>query len=329
MKPKIVHLLDDQNVGGVRRWIQSISDSRLKSQFDFEVVRSTDLSRSHKIDLILCHNPSSWKRSLNLIRIKLQGVKLIIVEHHYCEGFERLNVPSLSRFQAMLKWNYRLVDRVASVSQGQTDWMQKCQLIRSANLATIPLSTQIDHFLEVPKKQLQKPFILGAYGRFSRQKGFDTLLRAMQQVSTSEVQLYLGGSGEDESLLKSLAADLPNVKFWGSVQDVPGFLSACDAIVISSRWEPGGTVCIEAKAAGKPVIVSSVDGLTEQLQDCGILVAPDDSDQLAKAIKTLINLAPKQIEAWGNNARNSVCQSWEQHVTAWEAFLWNLLGEIR
>mgnify|MGYP002776989870 CR=1 FL=1 len=327
MKPRIVHLLDDQNVGGVRRWIQSISDSRLNTQFDFELVRSTE--QLHKPDLVICHNPSSWKRSLNLLKIKLRGIKLVIDEHHYCEGFESLNVPSLSRFRAMLKWNYGIVDRVASVSQGQSDWMRKYQLVQPSKLSTIPLSTQFDHFLEVPKKQLQKPLILGAYGRFSRQKGFDTLLRAMQQVPASKVQLYLGGYGEDESLLKTLAADLSNVKFWGSVQDVPGFLSACDAIVIPSRWEPGGTVCIEAKAAGKPVIVSSVDGLTEQVQDCGMVVPPDDPVQLAMAIDTFINLAPEQIEAWGNNARNSVRNSWEQHVTAWDTFLWNLLGEVR
>ncbi|BAU13979.1 glycosyl transferase group 1 [Leptolyngbya sp. NIES-3755] len=329
MKPRIVHLLDDQNVGGVRRWIQNISDSRLNSQFEFGLVRSTELLpflRSHKVDLVICHNPSSWKRSLNLIRIR-HRVKLMIVEHHYCEGFERLNVPSVERFRAMLKWNYGIVDRVVSVSQGQSNWLQP--LTRSTKLVTIPLSTQVDSFLEVPKKQIQKPFILGAYGRFSQQKGFDTLLKAMQRVPSPDVQLYLGGYGEDESLLKTLAGNLPNVKFWETVQDVQGFLSACDAIVIPSRWEPGGTVCIEAKAAGRPVIVSDVDGLTEQVQNCGMIVAPDDPIQLASAIDTLIKMTPKQVEAWGETARNSVRDTWEQYIIEWEAFLWKLLGETR
>ncbi|MBE9009892.1 glycosyltransferase family 4 protein [Pseudanabaenaceae cyanobacterium LEGE 13415] len=331
MKPKIVHLLDDQSVGGVRRWIETISDSRLNSQFEFQPVRSTELFpvlRSQKVALVICHNPSSWKRSLNLIRTKRQGVKLIIVEHHYCEGFEQINVPSVRRFRAMLKWNYGIVDRVASVSQGQSTWIQKHQLIQSTKLATIPLSTQVDPFLEVPKKQLQKPFILGAYGRFSQQKGFDTLLKAMQQISTTDVQLYLGGFGEDESLLRKLATHLPNVKFWGAVRDVRGFLSACDAIVIPSRWEPGGTVCIEAKAAGKPVIVSDVDGLPEQVQNCGIVVPPNDPTPLATAIETISKMPHERIEAWREAARNSVENAWEHYLAEWETFLWKLLGEV-
>jgi glycosyltransferase involved in cell wall biosynthesis len=98
---------------------------------------------------------------------------------------------------------------------------------------------------------------LGAYGRFSQQKGFDILIKAMQLVPSNQVQLILGGYGADEAMLKQLAEGMENVRFLGAISDVPSFLSTCDVVIIPSRWEPWGNVCLEAKAAGKPVIDSS------------------------------------------------------------------------
>ncbi len=94
----------------------------------------------------------------------------------------------------------------------------------------------------------------------------------MKLLPPLSVKLHLGGSGVQYAELQELAAGLNNLQFVGKVTDVPSFLAECDAVVIPSRWEPWGTVCVEAKAAGKPVIVSNIDGLTEQVQNCGILV---------------------------------------------------------
>lgn len=320
MKPRIIHLLDDQNVGGVMRWIEAISDA-LKDQFDFQLVRSQDLASIRPSDLVIYHNPNSWKRSLILLRLKRQGNRIILHEHHYCQGFEQWNVPSKRRFRAMLKWNYRLVDRVVSVSHGQSDWLRKHQLVPCTKLETIPVRANLDHLVDIPEKQLQAPFILGAYGRFTRAKGFDTLLKAMQQIDRSKVRLSLGGYGEDEAALKALAADQPNIKFWGKVTDLQGFLSGCDAIVVPSLWEPGGIACTEAKAAGKPIIVSMTDGLTEQVQDCGLLVPPADPARLAAAIEQMITASPEQLAAWGYNARASVQEDWKRHIVQWQALL--------
>lgn len=48
--------------------------------------------------------------------------------------------------------------------------------------------------------------------------------------------------------------------------DVPDFLSRCDVVAIPSRWEAGGLINIGAREAGRPILVSPVDGLPEQLR---------------------------------------------------------------
>lgn len=332
MKPKILHLLDDTNIGGANRWVESISSSSLNRQFEFRSIRSPSLPqilKSRSADLIIYHNPDPWERARTLSLIKRYRIKTILQEHHYCEGFEQFNVKSRFGFRTSLRIGYQLVDRVVAVSQGQATWMRTYKLVCSRNLAPIPVEIQLESLLETPKKQLQSPFTFGAYGRFCKQKGFDTLIKAMQQSSTSNIQLYVGGYGEDESLLKTLASRQSNIKFWGSFSDVQGFLSACDAIVVPSRWEPRGLVCSEAKAAGKPIIASNIDGLTEQVDNCGILITPDDPNQLAVAMNTIAAASPTQLATWGRNARIAVEHAWRQHLADWETLLWTVLGVSR
>ena len=77
-------------------------------------------------------------------------------------------------------------------------------------------------------------------------------------------------------------------------------------------------MCLEAKAAGKPVVVFAVDGLKEQVQDCGLLVTPNDSNKLAEAIASL---AEKPLNQWGEVGRQSVIHCWDDFLNSWSAFL--------
>ncbi len=110
--------------------------------------------------------------------------------------------------------------------------------------------------------------MLAAYGRFHPQKGFDLLIKAMQQVK-SPCRLLLAGEGEQLDELNALAAKVTNVEIVGKIDDVPSFLQACDAVIIPSRWEPFGLIFIESLAMNKPIISSQVDGLGDQInQHC-------------------------------------------------------------
>jgi glycosyltransferase involved in cell wall biosynthesis len=322
--PRVLHLLDDKNLGGILSGINSLEQSRLSQQVDFEIAPYQEIwtiLRTAPPDIILLHNPCAWKYLPNLLRLKQTGIPLIIYEHHYSEQFERLNVPDRWRFRLMLKTFYHLVDRVVAVSYGQANWLRHNHLVDEQKLITIQQSRILDAFFEVPDRAIHQPLILGAYGRFSVQKGFDTLLQAMSLLSGKEVFLKVGGYGTEEDNLKTMAQGLEKIEFCGLVRDVPAFLATCDVVVIPSRWEPWGHVCQEAKAAGKPVIVADIDGLSEQVQDCGILVQPDDPQKLAEAIQEVVNLPTQTIEDWGRVGRDSVRSAWGKYLEEWEQLL--------
>ena len=91
--------------------------------------------------------------------------------------------------------------------------------------------------------------------------------------------------------------------------------------VIPSRWEPWGNVCLEARAAGKPIIASAVDGLSEQIQNFGLLVPPGNSVALAKAIQELVNLPTDKLIAMGEQGKTSAINAWETYLSNWEKLL--------
>lgn len=306
--------------------VDSLTRSSLSDKFDFKTVCLDAHEAIHERvtpDVVVINKACTWKRIPNLLWLNLRKRKtqVVIIEHHYTAGFETHQVPEKKRFRLMLKISYALADRVVAVSEAQGDWMFKNNLVERDKLYQINPAVKLDKFLEVSERPPSKELHLAAYGRFCNQKGFDILLEAMKLIPQHTVNLYLGGDGPDKDNLKERAMGLKNVKFCGAIDDVPQFLEGCDAVVISSRWEPFGLVCMEAKAAGKPVIASDIDGLSEQVRDCGILVPPEDSVKLAEAIASL---GESDLLTWGQKGRKSVKDARDKFLTEWE----NLLMEL-
>jgi glycosyltransferase involved in cell wall biosynthesis len=326
MKPSILHILIDRNIGGVTASVNSLVDSPLREKFDF-LLRTPEevLSQGSKLkpDLIVIHDACSWKFMLTLLRLRSRS-KLIIQEHHYSEAFEALNVPSQWRFRLMLRLAYGIANRVIAVSYTQMNWMLKHKLLNPRKLAVIQQCRVLEDFLILPIKPLGEKLILGVYGRFSHQKGIDLLIKALQDLPDLDVKLLIGGYGEDEAALRQLAEGDRRIQFVGQLTNVPQFLETCDVIAIPSRWEPWGNVCLEAKAAGKPVIATRVDGLVEQVDRCGLVVGANVVE-IKEAIAKVMHIhktSPQTLIDWGDNGRQSVRGAWERYLAEWEALFW-------
>jgi glycosyltransferase involved in cell wall biosynthesis len=331
--PKILHIVGDKKMGGVKSTLGGLVNSELAESFDFTIasIASDPTLRENwrsQPDLIVCHHPLRFKVLPHLLLIKWlnPGAKVLVHEHGYSQGYETFNVKAIARFHTMLKIFYGLADQVVAISQAQANWMLKNRLVAAEKLKVITQCPSLQRFFEVLPKPIGKPLVLAAYGRFCEHKGFDVLINALNQISHLPVQLKLAGEGLLETELKQLAKGLPNVEFVGRVDDVPQFLQTCDAVVIPSRWEAWGNVCLEAKAAARPVIASDVDGLTEQVQDCGLLVPPDDPAKLAEAIAHLVSLPAERLQTWGRNGRSAVQGSNERYLTEWKDLFQEVLA---
>jgi glycosyltransferase involved in cell wall biosynthesis len=173
-------------------------------------------------------------------------------------------------------------------------------------------------------------------GRLTAQKGYVHLLEAAAHLleTGSSFALVIAGSGELEDELKEKARSLGLdgvVVFPGLRQDIPEFLRASDAFVLSSLWEGGPLVVLEAMAQELPVAATRV-GDTEAMVregDTGFLVEPGDAASLARAMKQVMELGSQRAE-FGRRAREDVLRNYSFMATqeGMERYYAELAGDM-
>lgn len=136
-----------------------------------------------------------------------------------------------------------------------------------------------------------------ALGRLTFQKNYPLMLRAVARVAG--VMLEIVGGGEDEADLRALAADLgisDRVAFSGLMPraDALARVAGAALFVQVSRYEGHSLALIEAARLGLPLIVSDIPEQIEAITTlggtrCGIAVALDDVDALARHIAALVD----------------------------------------
>ena len=95
----------------------------------------------------------------------------------------------------------------------------------------------------------------------TRRRGSTSSSRALAELPGCIA--WIAGDGPLEADLKALAARLgvaDRVRFLGWRTDRGALLAAADVCVLPSRWEPFGTVMLEAWAAGTPLVAAASQG---------------------------------------------------------------------
>jgi len=172
-------------------------------------------------------------------------------------------------------------------------------------IVVAPLASSGDF---LPRKEKQCQQVLEkyglAYGQFTffagtiePRKNIKNLLLAYQKLPL-EMSLrfplvisgYQGWESEELHRLFDIGSQRGWIKYLGYTdqQSLSVLFSACRAFLFPSRYEGFGLPVLEAMAAGTPVITSNVSSLPEVAGDAGLMVDPDDVDQLTQYISEII-----------------------------------------
>lgn len=154
--------------------------------------------------------------------------------------------------------------------------------------------------------------VIGAVGRLEEQKGHVHLLAALPQVRREipDLLMLLVGEGRLRTELSQQVRDLglqDTVRFLGTRRDLPEIYRALDLFVQPSLWEGLPLALLKAMGAGLPVVATRVSGSADVVADGvnGRLVAPGDSEALARAILDLVR-QPEMRQRLGDAARHTV-----------------------
>lgn len=332
---RIVNLLDDMAFGGVTRALGVFDTSPLMALADSRTVAvpfNSMVPPRDPADVYIVHFTVNWRRIVFLAQLRARHprAKVVLVEHSYTRAWEALHVANPRRFRLMLRLAARLVHQVVCVSQAQADWLAEVTGIDCARIAVINPYAVNPGLAALPLPTRGPELHIGAYGRFNRQKGFDTLVRAFRAGHFAGCKLLLGGFGEDEAQLRELAGDCAQVEFVGKVSDVASFLGTCDVVAVPSRWEAYGMVANEAREAGRPILVAPIDGLPEQAvpdqnstDRAGLVIDFADPAAIAAA---LARLTPDAMIAMGRAGRHSTAGCGEQRQRQWAALIRKLVA---
>jgi UDP-glucose:(heptosyl)LPS alpha-1,3-glucosyltransferase len=160
----------------------------------------------------------------------------------------------------------------------------------------------------------EEPVWLFVGSGFDR-KVLDTALRALAQAAGNGA---LWVAGNDDTGPWRRAADAlgigARVRWLGGHRDVAALCAAADALLLPTRYDAFANVCLEAAAAGIPVITSDRNGAAEILGGGGIVVAgAEDAASFARALERLAD--PAERRACGTAAR-AIAETlgWPRHI---------------
>ncbi|MEE8188135.1 MAG: glycosyltransferase [Kiloniellales bacterium] len=147
----------------------------------------------------------------------------------------------------------------------------------------------------LPRERLDTPPdvpLLLALGRLHEAKAIDVLLQAL--TLETRPYLWMAGDGPLRGGLERSAGRLgvaERVRFLGWRDDRDALFGAADICVFPSRYEPHGTVTMEAWGHRTPLVAAAAAGPAAYVRDGedGLLVPIDDAPALAKAIGRVID----------------------------------------
>lgn len=283
----------DETINDVRtiRVYYKQSKSKILSLLRFFRANRKALKRLPKPDIIHVHILTrlgiiAWWHKI------IHGTPYIITEHwsRYLSGND---------FNGFLRKNItKLVVKNASAVTTVTKILAKAMQahgLRNDNYIVVPNVVDFNKFKPI-KHHNDVPKIVHVSCFENKSKNITGLIEALYILETKNIdyQCVFIGDGMDFEMIKDYAKKLKNqdnIRFTGVLegQEFIDELASSDFLVLSSNYETQGVVLLEAFACGLPVVSTNVGGIPEIVNESnGILVPPQDPEQLAAAMQAML-----------------------------------------
>lgn len=249
------------------------SSGSLWGQIRWIVKKGRELIAEHHHDVITAHEYPPFYNSIGACHLhQVTGVPYITEVHH---------IVGLPKAASFMEWVGALASRwqiprsahrakaVRTVNDTVRDTLglwnipyEKIHVVPSFYLDTEKLK---------PNPGAQKSYDLVFCGRIERNKGLDTVLRAVKELYG--VSLLVIGDGKEREKCEALAHSLGitgRVTFRGwlsSQEEVAVAIQSARIFVMHSTSEGGPRVALEAMALGMPVIVTKVGVMLDVIRE--------------------------------------------------------------
>jgi phosphatidyl-myo-inositol dimannoside synthase len=267
--------------GDRRALVYAVTRAFLQTRYDLVIAAHVNLSpvllilaplQRSAARVTLVYGTDSWIRLPWLRRLALRQSQLVVaISRHTADRTTRAN---------------RLDPRKVDVVPGGVD----------PHLAEASASREVPDDFGQPVLGKNSLLTVARLSSLEASKGHRTVLRSLPRVlaSVPDVTYHIVGEGDLGPSLQRLACELGierHVRFHGALsdRDLRRCYRSCTAFVMPSIWEGFGLVFLEAMAYARPIVAANRDGAPDVLGDAALLVDPNDAEQLAQKLITLLS----------------------------------------
>jgi glycosyltransferase involved in cell wall biosynthesis len=287
-----------------RRGIQAYAlDCTHRAEYPLALHKLWQIIEHERIDIVHAHlfDPTV----IGICAAKLRDRRLVMTRHH---GDELYQLPKGMRRNLYLRaerWVNHEADHIIAPTQQVYDILVRREHVPEERVSLVPYGQTMERFdavspdmIEKARKELRMGarLALACIGRLQQDKGHRYLLEAFALLRDEglDANLYLVGTGPDQTLLERLISDMAlgdRVKFINWRDDVLAVIGAADIIVHPVLQEGMPAVVIEALMMERPLVVTDVTGVRDLVGNSkhGILIPPANADALHAAISWTVN----------------------------------------
>ncbi|HLE98704.1 MAG TPA: glycosyltransferase family 4 protein, partial [Gaiellaceae bacterium] len=259
----------------------------------------------------IVHTHTTKPGIVGTLAARRAGVPAVMHTVHLFPFHEETGRLVTGAYVAIERLAARWCDRIVTVSESQRDWALRTGIGRPGQVVAIPNGVPADR--AKPRRSREDvraalglrdhELMILSTGRLAEQKGLEYLIRAaaLLRNDLQDARILLAGDGPLRDKLAKLVSSLElddRVVLLGRRSDVGDLLVASDLVVLPSLWEGLSISLLEAMAAGRPVITTSIASNREVTNDgeAAVLVPPKDVVSLAAAIRSLAADPTRQQE---------------------------------
>jgi glycosyltransferase involved in cell wall biosynthesis len=243
-------------------------------------------------------------------RLAALGFPLVTSIHHPISVDRRIELAAARRLARLSKRRWysfvrmqarvaRLVGPVLTGSESSRADIVRDFRVPAGQVRVVPLG--VDTRLFHPRPALRVPGrIVAVASADSPVKGISTLLRAFAKVATERVcELTIVATPAPGGPTDRLVGELSlrdRVRFAGGISDsgLAELIASAELAVVPSLYEGFSLPAVEHMASGTPLIASRTGALPEVTGDAAHLVTPGDAEELAVALRALLDSASER-----------------------------------